>query len=143
MLIYKPIRTESCYAELQQNNNNIFQWSQVNLMSFNTAKCKCMLLTNKRNISHPTITLSNQPLENVQQYKYLDVIVSYNLCWSHHIQAICRRARKVLGIICRQFSSNITHCSVILRLYIALVRPHLEYAAQVWNPHLVKDIYYK
>ena len=29
---------------------------------------------------------------------------------------------------------------VNLQLYITMVRPHLEYAAQVWDPHLVKNI---
>ena len=28
----------------------------------------------------------------------------------------------------------------LLRLYTALVHPHLEHAAQVWNPYLEKDI---
>ena len=32
------------------------------------------------------------------------------------------------------------HSSSVLKLYIALVRPHLEYAAQVWKSHLAKDI---
>ncbi len=27
-----------------------------------------------------------------------------------------------------------------LQLYISLVRPHLDYAAPVWDPHLQKDI---
>ena len=29
---------------------------------------------------------------------------------------------------------------VMLRLYKAFIRPHLEYAPQVWDSYLVKDI---
>ena len=77
----------------------------------------------------------------VPQYKYLGVIVSQNLCWSHHIEHISCRARKILCIIYRNVAKDTDDPSTILRLYMALVRPHLEYAAQVWNPHLVKDIH--
>ena len=98
-------------------------------------------MTKKCNVSYPAILLNNDPLEYVQQYKYLGVIVSHNLCWSQHIQEVCNKARKVLGIIYRSISSHTNDPSTIFRLYIALVRPHLEYAAQMWNPHLEKDIH--
>ena len=108
-------------------------------MTFNASKCKCMLLTNKKNTVFPTTTLMI-PLEVVHQIKCLGVTFSRNLCWSPHVQTICKKARRILGILYRQFSSTDTHCSTVLKLYIALVRPHLEYAAQVWNPCLSKDI---
>ena len=140
MLIYKPITTNSCYEELQQDINNIFQWSVENLMSFNISKCKCMLLTHKRDAFCPTMMLNNQSLEIVTQYKYLGIIISSNLCWSQHIQEICMKARRMLGIIYRNYAANMVNPTITLRLYVTLVRPCLEYAAQVWNPHLTKDI---
>ena len=38
----------------------------------------------------------------------------------------------------RQFY-NCADTSTIRTLYLTLVRPHLEYASQVWDPHLIKD----
>ena len=140
MLLYKPITSNTSYAEIQQDVNSIFQWSKDNMLSFNITKSKCMLLTNKHNISVQTILLNNEPLEFVQHYKYLGVTVSHNLSWSHHIQDICKKARKVLGAIYHRISKNTNDSLTVLKLYTALVRPHLEYAAQVWNPHLEKDI---
>ena len=109
-------------------------------MKFNEANCKCMLLTNKKNTVFPTITLNDHPLEVVHQINYLCITLSQNLCWSPHIQTICKKARRIIGILYRQFCSTGTHSSSVLKLYIALARPHLEYTAQVWNPHLAKDI---
>ena len=60
ILIYKPISTDPCYEELQEDVNSIFQWSVDNLMSFNIAKCKCMLLTHKKNVC--CMLLNNQAL---------------------------------------------------------------------------------
>ena len=56
-----------------------------------------------------------------------------------HISKIRSKARKVVGLIYRQFYSMSSTPS-LLQLYISLVRPHLEYASPVWDPFLVKDI---
>ncbi len=44
----------------------------------------------------------------------------------------------MLGFINRNFSFQNKH--VILPLYISLVRPHLEYAVEVWGHYHAKDI---
>ena len=46
LLIYKPILTETSHLQLQSDINSISLWADNNLMTFNEAKCKCMLLTN-------------------------------------------------------------------------------------------------
>ena len=48
------------------------------------------------------------------------------------------KTNKILGFISRCVTNS---CSeVILRLYLALVRPHLDYAAQFWSLYYRKDI---
>ena len=86
------------------------------------------------------LTFGGQRLEQVENFKYLGVLLSSNLSFSQHItiQTICAKARKILGLLYRRFYKN-TSNKALLQLYISLVRPHLEYASPVWNPCLKKD----
>ena len=140
MLLYKPISSDNDYVELQHDIDQVHLWSRKNGMQFNVTKCKCMLLSRKRISAPPALYLNTQPMEVVQSYKYLGVVVSSDLSWSSHIQLVCMKAKKILGLIYRNFAKYTSDSTVILKMYKALVRPHLEYAAQVWSPYMVKDI---
>ena len=139
ILLYKTILTARDYTCLQKDINHIHFWSSSNGMSFNITKCKQMLLSRKRNptVSIPLL-LNGLPLQIVNSYKYLGFIISSDLSWSNHIEYICNKAKRMLGILYRQFSSN-SNETALIRLYLTLVRPLLEYGAEVWHPHLIKD----
>ena len=72
-------------------------------------------------------------------FKYLGVLLSSDLSWTHHIQGVCSKARKILGLLYRRYYQY-SDCRSLRQLYLTLVRPHFDYAAQVWDPHLQRDI---
>ena len=61
-----------------------------------------------------------------------------DLSWSSHVGSICTKARRVLGLLYRRFHGSTSQNS-LKQLYLSLIRPHMEYACQVWDPHLAKD----
>ena len=48
------------------------------------------------------------------------------------------QANSVIGTIKRSFSC--LDKTMFRTLYVSLVRPHLEYASEIWNPYLIGDI---
>ena len=81
-----------------------------------------------------TLFLCGSKLEKVDVFKYLGVIINANLSPSDRINDICNKARKILGFVNRQFYQD-SSPSTLRALYITLVRPRLEYAAKLWDPH--------
>ena len=65
------------------------------------------------------------------------ITISNDLNWSTHIITITNKCNSKLGFLRR----NLSRCPQKLKetAYISLVRPTLEYAASVWDPHLIKD----
>ena len=69
----------------------------------------------------------------------LGIILSKNLSWSSHVDGICSKACKILGLLCRRFY-KFSNSDTICQLYTSLVRPHLEYGCHVWAPYTSRDI---
>ena len=77
-------------------------------------------------------------LEEVTEERDLGVIIRSDLKCSSHCMKAVNTANRVLGMIRRTFS--VKDKKIILLLYKALVRPHLEYSVQAWRPHFRGDI---
>ena len=67
-------------------------------------------------------------------FRLWGVLISHNLSWHNHIMAKVNTANKVLRLN-KRTCGTCTHPHVLLKLYIHLVRPHVEFASQVWSPH--------
>ena len=89
-----------------------------------------------RGIPAPALELNGHQLEKVLEYKYLGVTLTSNLSWSEHVDT---KTQKLVGMLYRQFYQW-SSTEALYQLYIALVRPHLEYAAPVWSPYTSKNI---
>ena len=70
--------------------------------------------------------------------KDLGVSMNANMKVSEQCRIAASQGNQILGMIRR----NITYKekSLIVPLYKATVRPHLEYCIQAWRPYLRKDI---
>ena len=65
--------------------------------------------------------------------KDLGVLVSHDLRPRQQCISARNKANRVLGFIARSVSNRTPE--VILRLYLALVKPHLDYTIQYWCPY--------
>ena len=140
ILYYHPIQNSNQFEEVQSDIAGLEEWSDDHLLQLNPQKCKSMILSKKRcsTAESTPLYLCGSKLEEATIYKYLGVLVNKNLTWSDHISELCTKARKILGLLYRQFYNN-ANPATIRQLYISLVRPHLEYASQLWDPYLQGD----
>ena len=126
---------ENC-AVLQNSLNRIMEWCVKWGMSLNIDKCNSIHIGYK-NINF-TYKINDNQLAKTSEHKDLGVIIKSNLKFDKQCLESSKTANKVLGLISRTFDHKSKE--VILPLYKSLVRPHLEYAVQFWNPHHRRDI---
>ena len=80
-------------------------------------------------------TVCGQTLPSANSAVDLGVIRSTNLRYDEHCNNLIRRANSTCAFILRTFASR--NVSFISRIFIAYVRPILEYACQVWSPFTI------
>ena len=101
------------------------------------SKIKCTVLQLGWGNSKHKYRLSGEWLESSPEEKDLGVSVErFNMNWQCALAA--QKDDCILGCIKRSVPSRLRE--VIVPLYSALVRPHLEYCAQLWSLQQKKDM---
>ena len=122
--------------KLQSDLYKLEQWQKTWQMKFNPTKCYIICISLKKDPPHRTYMFCNTAY--VHTHPYLGVTLDKKLRWSRHIHEITLKATKTLNLI----KCNFWFCEKSTKdiLYKSLVRPKLEYASEVWDPHFQCDV---
>ena len=112
--------------------SKIVSWLHANKMSLNVEKTHFMLFRPRNKIvPNIKIYMDGCEISEVETTKFLGVLINNKLDWKYHINYICTKVSKNIGIILKARKSF--NNDTLLMLYYSLVYPYLTYCIHVWG----------
>lgn len=139
MKIIAPISSLADAFKLQEDLMRLDAYCIENQLDLNPSKCSVVTYSRKRNLVQFDYVLKTSVLKRDKFIRDLGVIHDSKLIFDSHVNNIISKASKALGFVMRN-SGDFRQAKSLKILYCSLVRSHLEYSSQVWNPQYVTYI---
>ena len=131
MTLFMPFETIDQTNVMQNELDNLKQWSDNNLMWLNPTKCKFMTFCFQRAPVKPYFQIENLPINQSACIKHLGVHCQENLKWDNQIDFMCKSFNRKLYFLRQLKRCNIPVCDLRI-VYIQYIRPVIECASPVW-----------
>lgn len=132
-VIYRLINDFNDINTLQSDLDKISVWCKNWRMNLNVKKCVHVKFTKKKNPTTSVYMINNEIIKPSSNVKYLGVMLSSDLTWTGHVEMIALRAIRMLNFVRRNFRQ--APRKIRETLYFTYIRPCMEYASVVWDPH--------
>ena len=117
----------------EKNITEVMKFTNNQTMELNLKKCKEMLIDLRRNkTAIPLTNIENNTIERVTSYKLLGLWIDDNMKWNTNTEKIVKKAAKRFFLL-KVLKSYGASTSDMKNFYMAVIRPTLEYGAQIWR----------
>lgn len=134
MKLFLEIAKASDIVIFQREIDTFNTWCTKSLLELNVKKCNSISFTRKHITRQENINIGHKIVERCSQVRDLGVILDSKLTFVDHYNNIIFKSSNVLGFI-KRFSLHFNDPYTIKTLYVAYVRPLLEYCSIVWAPY--------
>ena len=120
------------------------QWAHTWRVTFNIIKTVFMIFSKKLTRHQPLIIMNDTPLKQVDDERYLGLILNSKMTWNSHINKLTSKASQKLGLLYTM--KNKLSRTALTKYYITFIRPVLEYGSVVFDnctiheSHLIEQV---
>ena len=119
---------------MQEDLNNVYDWTDKCNSKLNGTKFECMLYRMNAEIKDTTyyLTPDGSPIKCEDHVKDLGIIMSSDCNFNCHIEKVISSAKATSSWILRTF--QVRERLPLLTLWKSLVLPIIEYCSVIWSP---------
>ena len=108
----------------------IQNWLNMNKIKINYEKSNFMIFSYRKKYTLDTIKIGPNYISSTNCTKFLGILVDNHLNFRSHINLICSKISKVIGMLFRL--NDILPIDALKTLYSTLLLPHLMYGIEIW-----------
>ena len=134
VLYYFSNTSQDLEEKLNADLRNVCVWLNENKLTLNTKKTKFMIIGSSRklsNIDSVTVKVAGSNIERVEEFSYLGITFSTNMTWTEHVNQLCSKISKRLGLLKR--IKHLLPRYARLLFYKSLILPLFDYGDLVWG----------
>ena len=119
------------YQKIKELFSDLSAYLNINKLVPNSRKSKLMMFKSRPTPVLPSICFAGEEIEWVSEFKYLGITITNNMSFSKHINNVSLKVSRMTGT----FTSlrSIMPRNILIKLYYALVYPHLTGHVVVWG----------
>ena len=126
--------TDIINREINCEMSKIYNWFTANKLVLNLDKTCYMLFKPKNKEicdSAIKICIGNHEIKRVNSTKFLGVQIDANLTWKEHVDDICTKISRTIGVLNRL--KETVPRRIHLTLYNTMILPYISYCNIIWG----------